>query len=583
MTSDEIELFRLPINRGDGAKLMPFFYNGFKYRTKGRADDVYKKGRGAFSCTDPLCRATFTVRRKQVGDEDVFFTYSLPMHNHDSRVYERKHESDVINSIKLHTSERAGKGERLDPSDVAADCAAIIDGCGDMRGSLTKRIVMKVLNNQKPITKKEDIVFPQDMMQYVLFSSPDNGLIIFGDTQLVILACSVNVILIDGTFSRCPVTHYQLVTLHAMTSSQRVTFPFMYIIMSGKSADDYSAALNTAQRITANIADGKSLFDRSELTVKTDFEKGFLTAMKQFKCKSSGCYFHYCQPVHRKVMKMGIHHSQHDVENRRIINALMMIPLFTKQHMMDVFNHIFTTSTSHECSPLLNYAKRQWFSNDNMIDIICQYKLDDVRTNNVCEAFHSTLVKRIPVVHPSFNMFFDSLMKIIRLTRTHVMNKKKVNKDIVWRQDREMSGRIAMATQITYFVTHHELPPHSIGDVLDECQNNFERFKNSFIRDEDVDDTEPIQHITSLPCVGDDEPELVWNGEVVSGMNVGKRGTDVEDVIDVDEDDEDDDFQIIVEDDEEDTDVTSVKKPRMNKADKEEDENRKSSMCRNEM
>ena len=139
MTSDEIELFRLPINRGNGAKLMPFLYGGHRFTSKGRADDVYKKGRGVYRCSDPLCRATFTVRRKQVGDEDVFFTYSLPMHNHDSRVYERKHEYDVINSIKKHTSERAGKGERLDPSDVAADCAAIIDGCGDMRGSLTKR------------------------------------------------------------------------------------------------------------------------------------------------------------------------------------------------------------------------------------------------------------------------------------------------------------------------------------------------------------------------------------------------------------------------------------------------------------
>ena len=555
---------------------MPFFYDGFKYRTKGRADDVYKKGRGAFRCTDPLCKASFTVRRKQVGNEDVFFTYSLPMHNHSSRDYERKHENDVINSIKKFTAEKVRKGGRLDTSDVAADCVANIDGCADRRGSLTKRTVMKVLNNQKPFTKKDDIIFPQEMMPYVLHSSPDNNLIIIGDTQLIKLACSMKVILIDGTFSRCPVTHSQLVTLHAMTSSPIVTFPFMYILMSGKSTDDYKAALTTAQRIAANVADGKSLFDRSELTVKTDFEKGFLTAMKLFKCKSSGCYFHYCQAVHRKVMKMGIPHSQRDVENRWIINALMMIPLFRKEHMIDAFNHIFTTSKSHQCSPLLNYAKKQWFSSDEMIDIICQYKLDDVRTNNVCEAFHSALVRRLPVVHPSFNVFTDCLMKIISLTQTLVINKMNVNKGVVWRQDKELSGRLAMATQIIYYVTNHEFAQHSIGDVLDKCQDNFERFKNSFICDEDANDVEPIQHITSLQCVGDDEPELVWNGEVVNGKNVGKRGVDVEDVVDIDEDD-DDDFQIIVEDDEEDTDVMSVKKPRMNKANKEEKVERESS------
>ena len=100
MTSDEIELFRLTIDRGDGVKLMPFYYDGFKYRTKGRADDVYKKGRGVYRCSDPLCRATFTVRRKQVGNEDVFLTYSLPLHNHSSRDYERKHEMMLLTQLK---------------------------------------------------------------------------------------------------------------------------------------------------------------------------------------------------------------------------------------------------------------------------------------------------------------------------------------------------------------------------------------------------------------------------------------------------------------------------------------------------
>ena len=137
----------------------------------------------------------------------------------------------------------------------------------------------------------------------------------------------------------------------------------------------------------------------------------------------------------------------------------------------------------------------------------------------------------------------------------------------MWRQDKGLNGRLAMATQIIYYVVNHEFAQHSIGDVLDECQDNFELFKNSFICDEDANDVEPIQHITSLQCVGDGEPELVWNGEVVNGENAGKRGVDVEDVVDIDEDD--DDFHIIVEDDEEDTDVMSVKKPRMNKANKE--------------
>ena len=95
---------------------------------------------------------------------------------------------------------------------------------------------MKVLNNQIPITKKDDIIFPQEMMPYVLHSSPDyTSLSLY--TQLIKLTCSMKVILIDGTFSRCPVTHSQLVTLHAMTSSPIVTFPFMYILMSGKPAD----------------------------------------------------------------------------------------------------------------------------------------------------------------------------------------------------------------------------------------------------------------------------------------------------------------------------------------------------------
>ena len=60
----------------------------------------------------------------------------------------------------------------------------------------------------------------------------------------------------------------------------------------------------------------------------------------------------------------------------------------------------------------------------------------------------------------------------------------------------QRSGRVAMETQIIYYVMNHELTPHSIGDVLDEYQTNFERFKNTFICDEDVDDVELIKHIT---------------------------------------------------------------------------------------
>ena len=57
---------------------------------------------------------------------------------------------------------------------------------------------------------------------------------IFGELELLEKATMTNLLSIDGTFSSCPKTHKQLLTIHVITESG-FSFPVLFCLLSGKS------------------------------------------------------------------------------------------------------------------------------------------------------------------------------------------------------------------------------------------------------------------------------------------------------------------------------------------------------------
>lgn len=70
--------------------------------------------------------------------------------------------------------------------------------------------------------------------------------------------------------------------------------PFIYILMSRKSTDSYTAAFNY---INDNI------FELNAASFMTDYECGMRTALA-LSAELRDCWFHYCQAIRRKCSKI---------------------------------------------------------------------------------------------------------------------------------------------------------------------------------------------------------------------------------------------------------------------------------------
>ena len=143
--------------------------------------------------------------------------------------------------------------------------------------------------NISPKTASE-IIFNEQIVPFVLFHSQANEIIIFGDIDIVHAAASVSFICVDGTFSRCPRTHYQLVTCHAVCWNG-FSFPFVFALLPDKKSATYSALFTSIDSITRQKFN-MNVFSRTNLTVSCDFERGLLKALSRLDCFVKCCYFH---------------------------------------------------------------------------------------------------------------------------------------------------------------------------------------------------------------------------------------------------------------------------------------------------
>ena len=121
---------------------------------------------------------------------------------------------------------------------------------------------------------------------------------------MVHVAASASFICVDGTFSRCHPTHYQLVTFHAVCWNG-FSFPFAHALLLDKKSATYSTLFTGIDSITRRKF-GVNVYSRTSLTVSCDFERGLLKALLHLDCFVKCCYFHQTQTILRFVAKHGL-------------------------------------------------------------------------------------------------------------------------------------------------------------------------------------------------------------------------------------------------------------------------------------
>jgi hypothetical protein len=149
---------------------------------------------------------------------------------------------------------------------------------------------------------------------------------------------------IDGTFKTAPHPYKQMVTVHGLYND--FVIPLTFCLLTGKTTAQYRQLLQhvklAVQRNTGRNLDPVRIVIDFEASLKIAAETEFPNAA------ISGCYFHFCSSLWRKIQKLGLcdayNRDSSFKRNVRMIMAIAFIPsalvrnnfyLFSQSHRTD--------------------------------------------------------------------------------------------------------------------------------------------------------------------------------------------------------------------------------------------------------
>lgn len=199
-------------------------------------------------------------------------------------------------------------------------------------------------------------------------------------------------IYMDGTFKSCPRPYHQFVTIHGKYLGRVV--PLVMCLMTEKTVAQYRQVLAHVKSKVQVVTGHRWRPQR----IVTDFEQSLLLAIETELpgTKRSGCYFHFCQSLWRKVQDLGLArpYRRHRAL-RNLVQKVMAIGYLpralVRQNFRVLKNERATTRLirrHHRLQEFLQYMER------NYVNAGCQFppsmwnvfdRTNDNRTNNFVE------------------------------------------------------------------------------------------------------------------------------------------------------------------------------------------------------
>lgn len=270
-----------------------------------------------------------------------------------------------------------------------------------------------------------DLTFdiPEPFRDFVLYDSGsgDNRIILMGDLELLDGLARSDVWLADGTFKTVPTLYFQLYSIH-FQYAEAVNPAAVYCLLPNKTKATYDRMLIEIQRLIPTSAPS---------VILTDFESAAMSSFGEaFPSASiSGCYFHLCQSVLRKVNELGMkidYESNNDLRIAvRCLPALAYVPsvdvaeafdLLTEsmpryekiEELLWYFDHTYIRGRRLR-GRVENYAPalfpiHMWNKFDASIEGIA-------RTTNAVEGWHCGLQSLFMCSHPTMWTFLEGMKK----------------------------------------------------------------------------------------------------------------------------------------------------------------------------
>ncbi|KRZ05321.1 PiggyBac transposable element-derived protein 3 [Trichinella zimbabwensis] len=187
---------------------------------------------------------------------------------------------------------------------------------------------------------RHDLVIPDQFKttksgeDFLLCQSISRHILVFATGSNIRLLAARRTWGMDGTFKIVPQWYQQLFTIHAFVAGKLV--PAVYCLCTGKDIGTYGYIFQALIDKAAVLE-----VDLNPDTIICDFETALIPAIRGYfpNTRVQGCYFHFCQAVHRKVGELGLktRYRQHE-ETKRKIRMLLATAFLPVPHKEEDVN-----------------------------------------------------------------------------------------------------------------------------------------------------------------------------------------------------------------------------------------------------
>ncbi|CAM4818298.1 unnamed protein product [Rotaria magnacalcarata] len=222
-------------------------------------------------------------------------------------------------------------------------------------------------------------------------------LIFSSNTQLDELFKS-SYVFCDGTFSTVPLIFNQLYTFHGYRKNE--VFPCAFALLGDKKTSTYVQMIEDLK--TAAISMGTKF---EPLVLMSDFETSLIKALPTTEHK--GCFFHFNQSLHRRLVSEGLAVAYRDEEKVRKWSKYTMALALLPPNETENALQLIKLGAPKRMKKFVQYVQDFWF---NKIGVN-MWNVNDLnfRTNNACESWHARFARRVITKHPHIWRLIDAL------------------------------------------------------------------------------------------------------------------------------------------------------------------------------
>jgi hypothetical protein len=158
--------------------------------------------------------------------------------------------------------------------------------------------------------------------RFLQFQDNDWGIAVFATDKCLKVMALCTDLYVDGTFRSTPRPYYQYVTILGKYRDRVLNLASC--LLTGKTIGHYRQLFQCLKLNVRRLTHHRLQPRR----VMCDFEQALVTALETefLGVRVSGCYFHFCQSLHRHIQELGLVHAyMHDEDLKKIARKFMSL------------------------------------------------------------------------------------------------------------------------------------------------------------------------------------------------------------------------------------------------------------------